>query len=525
MNDEVIDQIVFSWSEYGPYGRGLGAQATSLAKSDLDYWNEHLRGFAGMVNAGFVTRPAHSLCYVVIGTEAALLHRTRGADPLSRSEVAHALVGPVAELTARLSLGLSRWPWVMTADLAEGVPLSMPPVGLADLADACDRAIDRVETRARRAGDQLRPMLAAALAQPGEPLSVITQGDDPEPLTWGMIEILDPLYSGSDLDTTWRWTFSTYETRHDPGRLWMPNLLFMPVRPGGGVRRRIVDLADGVVPGDPLLNAVDSLLDAYGQGGGRRVRELLDECGARTPHSVRDRVAALAAGTIPRASRPPQAELAEWPAAAVSGDLLAPEGIAAYRWPVWPEVPPYAPPVQPEPVRFEDAPEDEGHEHSEVTEAPGPLEPEPGGESQEPAETEPTATEPLETQPAEKAAPPGGEVLKPHLTPPPGPRLQGRPRRKEGSRRTHDREDDLQRIADKRTPEEETYELARRLAGDGWNAEVYAALGKRWWDEHEQDTLVRDRLPLGLSQGHYVILLVVGSVVLVAFALLGGQVR
>jgi hypothetical protein len=327
-NDE-IHQIVFSWSMRSLLGdAGVGPVAASVGSGELSYWHDTLRAFASMVDSDHRPRPPWSLCYLGFGQDAAIVRRSRGLDALSRSDVAHVLIGPATELTARLCLGTVNWPsWI---DRVAELGGRLPTVRLGELQAAWRTSAPGIDRAARRSVEALRPILAAALAHPGAPLTVVGPdhwpdhwpddwpgggtgdgasgragdgmgvGTDPLPLVQALVDILEPLYVTAA--PPWLWTFSTYETRHDAARPGLPNLLFLPSLPQTppSAGRRVVDLrsegtGDVDRNGEPLLRVVDELLGVYAEAGREEVCELLVRRGALLSPTLPERIRALLA--------------------------------------------------------------------------------------------------------------------------------------------------------------------------------------------------------------------------------------
>jgi hypothetical protein len=123
----VVDQILFSWSERTlTEGRGVGPTGSSIAsKEELAGWERRLLAAdwaAAEVGAG---APGPALVYLQFGDEAAVLHKEPVTDPHGRpgSTLAHALVGHVSMLDARVALGLHEWTDWAREDTARPGPL------------------------------------------------------------------------------------------------------------------------------------------------------------------------------------------------------------------------------------------------------------------------------------------------------------------------------------------------------------------------------------------------------------------
>ncbi|OAA29623.1 hypothetical protein UG55_1001128 [Frankia sp. EI5c] len=241
--NDLIDQIVFHWvpGQQSPLGlEGIGPAATSLSDlRRLSVWSDRLLGtiLAGTLPSGAAqSGPARpqisdgSLCYLrcgPAGAEAAVIRKVAARDPLGRSSVlAHALVGPAAQLSPVWALALRAWPGWFGGRWSGGsgpageqvdAPAVSRPLVPAELITAEVRASYReLGQAAAGLGEPLVHLVAALLGDPTRQVSIVGYQGRPEPLMFGLIVVLaDLLRQVPDQD----WSFSTGETAEQQSSL------------------------------------------------------------------------------------------------------------------------------------------------------------------------------------------------------------------------------------------------------------------------------------------------------------------
>ncbi|HWO61650.1 MAG TPA: hypothetical protein VNO31_16615, partial [Umezawaea sp.] len=113
--------------------------------------------------------------------------------------------------------------------------------------------------------DQLAVVLSRLLDDPGGPLSVIGCPDEDRlAMVWALREAADDHLRRGGWQRTW--SYSTYANRHDLGVSDLPEIVFLPEIPNGGVARRtVVDLRGRPQDSGSRMLACD-LLDALLRG-------------------------------------------------------------------------------------------------------------------------------------------------------------------------------------------------------------------------------------------------------------------
>ncbi|HEV2259553.1 MAG TPA: hypothetical protein VGS06_41095 [Streptosporangiaceae bacterium] len=235
----MVDQILISWSDRTlTDGRGVGPTGSSIgSKEELAGWERRLLAAewaAAEVGAG---APGPALVYLQFGDEAAVLHKEPAADPHGRpgSTLAHALVGHVSVLDARVALGLHEWSgWAR-----EGTARPGPLGGLGRLDGHELRRIawdgyQRLDASARQLDpDVLSALFATLLSDPAGRFSFYPAdqasgglgGDGlvAARLLCGVLRVL-----GNAMGQAW--TFSTCEAE-EPAAATRPRLVFLSQAP------------------------------------------------------------------------------------------------------------------------------------------------------------------------------------------------------------------------------------------------------------------------------------------------------
>jgi hypothetical protein len=235
----VVDQILISWSDRTlTEGRGVGPTGSSIgSKEELAGWERRLLSAdwaAAEVGAG---APGPALVYLQFGDEAAVLHKEPVADPHGRpgSTLAHALVGHVSVLDARVALGLHEWPGWAREDTFRPGPLGgLDRLDGHELRRIAGDAYQMLDASARELEpDLLSALFATLLSDPagrfsfypadqasGEPAD---DGSVAARLLCGVLRVLGHA-------TGQAWTFSTCEGE-EPAAATRPRLVFVSQAP------------------------------------------------------------------------------------------------------------------------------------------------------------------------------------------------------------------------------------------------------------------------------------------------------
>jgi len=300
--DATVDEIVFHWvpREASPLGvPGFGPAVSSVR--DLDRLQRLAGLLRGVSSSGVAADPPRgSLVYVPLadGTgDAAVIRRVPARDFSDRpSSLAHAMIGPATILDARMALRLSRWPhwfgtgWSGGRDRAanqvnpDAFTAPLPARHLWTF--AANQDADPEASLARRAqapAAGLERLLAHVLASAdGRSLTVIRYPDPPEPLLFGLMEVLEPILSGAGATD---WSFSTFETaeaRIQPRFTFVDRLGMSDFKLDHLRVRDLVDPAPapattttGVSPPPLIAYTAGELALTYEGGGPEAVRALL----------------------------------------------------------------------------------------------------------------------------------------------------------------------------------------------------------------------------------------------------------
>lgn len=234
-----VDQILISWSDRTlTEGRGVGPTGSSIgSKEELAGWERRLLSAdwaAAEVGAG---APGPALVYLQFGDEAAVLHKEPVADPHGRpgSTLAHALVGHVSVLDARVALGLHEWPGWAREDTARPGPLGgLDRLDGHELRRIAGDAYQMLDASARELEpDLLSALFATLLSDPTGQFSFYPadqasggpagDGSVAARLLCGVLRVL-----GNATGQTW--TFSTWEGE-EPAAATRPRLVFVSQAP------------------------------------------------------------------------------------------------------------------------------------------------------------------------------------------------------------------------------------------------------------------------------------------------------
>jgi len=235
----MVDQILISWSDRTlTEGRGVGPTGSSIgSKEELAGWERRLLAAdwaAAEVGAG---APGPALVYLRFGDEAAVLHKEPVADPHGRpgSTLAHALVGHVSVLDARVALGLHEWPgWAWEDTARPGSLGGLDRLDGYELRRIAGNGYQNLDASARELEpDLLAALFATLLSDPAGRFSFYPadqasggpagDGTVAARLLCGVLRVLGDA-------TGQAWTFSTCEAE-EPAAATRPRLVFLSQAP------------------------------------------------------------------------------------------------------------------------------------------------------------------------------------------------------------------------------------------------------------------------------------------------------
>ncbi|MFI0480857.1 hypothetical protein [Actinomadura sp. 9N215] len=321
MTDAPIDQIEFRWDSRDD----LTGIATSFGRDGFRRWNELLRQYAGISGRGgsaAAEAPSSAVYLTQPDGMAALILRSRdphalrlydadarhahgaGADRLDL--VARALIAPRLVLTAQNAMRIA---------VTEPKDLFDPPPGQAERGvlpkltwpppvPVVARGIEPLAMRARG----LAPLIAAVLAGPGRPVTVVLPPDDiRQPahssralaLLWASRVLLQPIFRAAEDGLAlfdWRPAFSTCEAplSSSDGRaeLWLTFRERGLDAPPVGEAPAVVHLDRAAAGQGALEIAANRLAEAYAAYGDQCVS--LVERAVRGHRTLDDRIEAVA---------------------------------------------------------------------------------------------------------------------------------------------------------------------------------------------------------------------------------------
>lgn len=286
-----VHQAYFGWS----HDTG---ELTMLAHSfrtdqESNYWCQRLTGHVRIQAMGAaVATPSSTLAYLDFkdGTVAMVRRIDSGYGP-GRND-SHALIGVADTLTVLHALGLSTWEgWTNRPERSWHSVRADDIAKYADLTDLAHRA-SQLEPR-------LATILPALLARPAEPLSIIGCPDEDRlAVVWGLHMAADKYLRGTGV--TRRWSFSTYERRHDTQVDALPEIVFLPAVQKGTapVDRTIVDLRGPVEASHGRRELAVNLLASAFHGSPQPIAEPAPESVPDAVQSARTNQGATVA--IPR---------------------------------------------------------------------------------------------------------------------------------------------------------------------------------------------------------------------------------
>ncbi|HEX6343560.1 hypothetical protein [Umezawaea sp.] len=232
--DEEVHQAFFGVSEMDS---GHHMITCSLYENDMKKWRARLQEHTRLEPVQGGKLPASALSYLRFDDgSAAVVRRVERGFSQGRGN-AHVLIGSASVLDVSLSLALAQWGgW--RDEAPPGRPAPIRARALAAVAAASRWS----PTSVRHLEDQLAVVLSRLLDAPGEPLSIIGCPDEDRlAVVWGLREAADEHLRRTGCGRTW--SYSTYANRHDLGVRDLPEIVFLPEIPNGGVARRtVVDL-------------------------------------------------------------------------------------------------------------------------------------------------------------------------------------------------------------------------------------------------------------------------------------------
>ncbi|TYC17719.1 hypothetical protein [Actinomadura syzygii] len=334
MTEVPIDQIEFRWH---PQDDLTGIAHSFPYGAQFDRWNSLLKQYAGVSGRGgaVAAQARSSAVYLTYqdGT-AALLLRSRDPRALPLFErnarhgagagrldlVARALIAPETVLTAERAMR------IMVSDpdaLFDPLPGQARPGALQRLSwpgiDGGVRPGEKIELQAREYTGVLAPVLAAVLADPDRPVTVVLPPDDIRQsmwrsralgLLWASRLLLQPLLRGElgHALHDWRPTFSTCEAPQSSsdGRddIWLAFRERGPDGPPIGDGPRVVHLAQPLRGQSPLEAAANRLAEIYAADGDQCLQLVANA--VRGQRTLADKIEAVACShAIAAALSPP----------------------------------------------------------------------------------------------------------------------------------------------------------------------------------------------------------------------------
>jgi hypothetical protein len=259
-SDRFVQQAFFGWSHDV---NSLVLLAHSFATEEEGHRYERILGpHIRLQPVGNNAVPFQALSYIEFGNgTVAVLRRVRAGYSSGRNN-SHALIAPGSVLDVQVALGLGDSP-VWKDEVTPGQP--MPPLSADHFTGGA--AFDRLTKRSAEFERDLVTVLTRLLDNIEEPLSVVGCPDaDRLAMVWAL-GLASDQYLRDELGVARRWTFSTYEDRHDVSIERLPEMIFLPAKPlsAAVVRRTIVDLGREPVESPNTARAAQ-LIDAYLKG-------------------------------------------------------------------------------------------------------------------------------------------------------------------------------------------------------------------------------------------------------------------
>jgi hypothetical protein len=264
----VVDQILF-----GPGPDGVEPMRSSISTAHrAEVWKNRLLPLVRLESFSAYPAPNTSLSYFSFGQkepEVVVLRREDSGRTNGRG-VAHALIGSPQVLVPYRALALQGWPgWVgkilddTVAPTLDGrtLPSDPPPPVINE--------------------EFLVEFVAAVLRAPSPHLTVVgAYQEDPIQLMHGLVDVLGPLFEGTDRQR--RWTFSGYEREVSASCKNAAEIAFLPALVDGATKAgQLVDLSqDGSADRDWQAEVAKRLVEQYFRAGPGAVADGLRTSGA-----------------------------------------------------------------------------------------------------------------------------------------------------------------------------------------------------------------------------------------------------
>jgi hypothetical protein len=250
--DDDIHQAFFGWS----HDRG-GLDVLDFSFSSQDEAKRWLRKLEPHLRLQPIPPhglPPHALSYIDVENDMAVVLRRVNLGYSSGRNNSHALIGSASTLTVPVALNLDEWPgWQGNRPSLQ----RMETIPASTFAGFGGRT-EQLYTRAMRLEHQLAVVLAKLLDNPGTPLSIIGCPDEDRlAMVWGLAAAADTYLRQHGCLR--RWSFSTYEDRHDDSIERLPEIVFLPAQPQSiaQARRTIVQLSiEAAVAGQNGTHAI-----------------------------------------------------------------------------------------------------------------------------------------------------------------------------------------------------------------------------------------------------------------------------
>ncbi|MEU5261134.1 hypothetical protein [Amycolatopsis sp. NPDC021455] len=236
---DVVDQLFFGWSPSG----GQKILADSFDSLDeVDRWSNRLKTHVRLHPVPGTELPREALSYFSFDDSTAAVLRRVAGGPSSARNYSHAMVGSVAALDFPVALSLQKWRGWREIPPPDERMNQLPARTLSEAAVAANDRLLR--PRAMHLERRLVLVLSRLLDDPGRPLSIIgCPAEDRLAIVWGLREAADDHLRSLGWGAR-RWSFSTYEHKHDVSRVGLPEVVFLPANPvdAAVVDRTTVDL-------------------------------------------------------------------------------------------------------------------------------------------------------------------------------------------------------------------------------------------------------------------------------------------
>jgi hypothetical protein len=236
--NDVIHQAFFGWSHDA--GK-LDLIAHSYQHDpEATRWLRKLEAHIRLQPDRNSTVPPEAMSYLDFTDGSVVVLRRVGVGHSIGRNNSHALIGSAAVLTVPVALGLGGWSGWQDKSPPTQFLQTIPAASLAGVADLAEQ----LRPQAERWESQLSIVLTRLLDDPDSPLSIIGCPDkDRLAMVWALRGVADG-YLRQQYRQSRKWSFSTYEVRHDNTVARLPEIVFLPEKPEGAapVDRAIIDL-------------------------------------------------------------------------------------------------------------------------------------------------------------------------------------------------------------------------------------------------------------------------------------------